>query len=111
VTATGDIRIAALRGEIDLVAVARITPAINNTIRSPAGTVIMDLTEVTLMDSAGLAMLMNALRRLEHADRRLLVVCAAGPVRRTLEIAAISGLLELHETRAAAVDAAGEDVR
>jgi hypothetical protein len=54
---------------------------------------------------------MNALRRLEHADRRLLVVCAAGPVLRTLEIAAISGLLELHETRAAAVDAAGEDIR
>jgi anti-anti-sigma regulatory factor len=63
------------------------------------------------MDSAGLAMLMNTLRRLGYADRRLLVVCPAGPLRRTLEIAAISRHLELHETGAEAVDTAGEDVR
>jgi anti-sigma B factor antagonist len=84
-----------------------MTPALNTVIRSSAAVVVMDLTEVTFIDSAGLAMVMNALRRLEYTDRRLLVVCPRGPVRRTLEIAGISGLA-LYETRAAAIDAAGE---
>jgi anti-sigma B factor antagonist len=101
------VRIAALRGEIELVSVARMTPALNTLIRSSAAVVIIDLTEVTFLDSAGVAMLMNALRRLEYAGRRLLVVCPRGSVRRTLEIVGISGLA-LYETRAAAVDVAGE---
>jgi anti-sigma B factor antagonist len=108
VTARGAVRIAAPRGEIDLVSVARMTPAINEAIRSPARVVIIDLTEVTIIDSSGLALVLNALRRLEHAERRLLIVCPEGPVRRTLELAGISGRLELFETRRDAVDAVGE---
>jgi anti-anti-sigma factor len=108
VTAHGEVRIAAVRGEIDLVSVARMTPAVNEAIRSPARVVIFDLTEATMIDSAGLALVINALRRIEYAGRRLLVVYPTGPVRRTLELAGINGLLDLYKTRAEAVDAAGE---
>lgn len=108
VTARGEVRIAALRGEVDLVSVARMTPAVNEAIRSPARVVIFDLTEVSMIDSAGLALVLNALRRLEHAGRTLLVVCPVGAVRKTLELAEISGRLELFETREAAIDVAGE---
>ena len=48
--------------------------------------VVVDLTQVGFMDSTGLALLINANRRLTLRRKGFAVVCPPGPLRRVFEI-------------------------
>lgn len=55
---------------------------------------ILDLTEVTFMDSTGLRTLVSVHNRLKQADNRLRIVIPDGPVERIINITGLSGALD-----------------
>jgi anti-sigma B factor antagonist len=85
-----------VRGEIDLTTAQELTGPIDEAISARRHVVVVDLSEVTFMDSSGLTALVRCSR---HADARgsTLVVRDPQPaVRRVLEISGLAASLGLH---------------
>jgi anti-sigma B factor antagonist len=73
-------------GELDMAAAPHLSEKLNTLIRSGGGDVVVDLERVSFVDSTGLAVLLNALRRLTRARRRMAVIIGNGAVRRAFEV-------------------------
>jgi anti-sigma B factor antagonist len=74
-------------GELDIATAPRMIAALNETIAEMAAPLVVDLTSVMFMDSTGLALLMNARRRVVRAGHGFAIVCPGGPIARVFEIA------------------------
>jgi anti-sigma B factor antagonist len=59
---------------------------------------ILDLTQVTFMDSTGLRTVVGAHNRLKEANCRLRIVIPDGPVERIIAITGLTGALDTVET-------------
>jgi anti-sigma B factor antagonist len=101
-----DTFVVTVHGEVDLTVLPRLRPVVNDAVRSGLGRVLIDLCDVSFLDSTGLGLLMNALRRLEYVDRRLLIACPAGPVRRVFALTRLSEQFEIFDSAGAALAAA-----
>ncbi|HEY2653616.1 MAG TPA: STAS domain-containing protein [Solirubrobacteraceae bacterium] len=99
-TVLGDVAIVAISGELDLALCVKVAPDLNAALRSPARAIVIDLEAVSLMDSSGVALLLNAFRRLDQAGRRLAIALPLGSQRRALEVTALDRQLPIYETRA-----------
>jgi anti-sigma B factor antagonist len=77
------------RGEIDASTAAEMRRHLEEALDGDATRVVADLTEVDFLDSAGLGVLVEAHRRLEEADRAL-VVRVSNPS--TVRVLAITGM-------------------
>jgi anti-anti-sigma factor len=66
------------------------------------GPVVLDLTETTFIDSAGISTLLNGLRRLTRLRRKLVVICPPGPARRVFDLLGLVGTFEIVDSRAEA---------
>ena len=73
-------------GELDVAAAPQLSEKLNDVIRLKHGDVVVDLRRVSFVDSTGLAVLLNALRRLTRARRRMAVVIGEGAVKRAFEV-------------------------
>ncbi len=104
---SGDVAIVTVSGELDLGLCVKLAPELNRVMRSAARAVVIDLEDVSLVDSSGIALLLNAFRRLDHAGRRLAIACPKGSPRRAFELAALERHLPMHETRQEALAAVG----
>jgi anti-sigma B factor antagonist len=93
-------------GEIDIASAARLMTGLNETVADCEKPVVVDLSEVDFMDSTGLALLLNAHRRLARRDKGFAIVCGDGPVKRVFEITDMVGTLNVHADRDAATNAA-----
>ena len=79
-------------GEIDLETAPLLREVLLPVLEREIGPVVLDLSEVAFMDSTGVHLLVEALRRLELQNRRLAIVCReGGQVHRLL---AVVGLLD-----------------
>jgi anti-sigma B factor antagonist len=87
------------KGFLDLSTRLKLSGALNEAVTSEDGTVVVDLCEVTFLDSTGLGVLMNALRRLTRQQRDLRIVCPPGNIRRIFELSGLDGTFSLHNTR------------
>ena len=88
-----------LRGELDLGTAAQLTATLDAAIRESRGAFVIDLCDVTFLDSSGVSVLVRARAVLGREERALLIICPPGPARRIFELAGIDDLLELFETR------------
>ena len=70
-------------GELDLAGSPRLAARLNDVIWRQTGDVVVEL-DVHIVDSTGLAVLLNALRRLDRTGRKLRVVAMQPQVRRAL---------------------------
>jgi anti-sigma B factor antagonist len=98
-----------VEGEIDVASAPRLIGALNDAVAEAARSVIIDLTSVGFMDSTGLALLINAHRRLAVRRKGFAVVCPVGPLRRVFEITDMVDTLRVcpdRETAAAAASLA-----
>jgi anti-sigma B factor antagonist len=86
-----DARIIHARGEVDLSSVELLRSQIDAARRERTVTLI-DLSEITFMDSSGLHLLIEAAREAEGDGWSLFVVRPSAPVRRVLEV---SGTLRM----------------
>jgi anti-sigma B factor antagonist len=91
-------------GEIDMATKPRLA-AVVAAIPGADGPLVVDLTDVTFMDSTGLAVLLRIDRAAREAGRRLAIACPEGPARLVLAVSGVEDELPLYPTRAEALAA------
>jgi anti-anti-sigma factor len=84
-----------VRGELDIVASPSLVVAGRAALRRGAPRLVVNLSDVTFMDSTGLAALINLQRSVGRAGGRMTVVCPDGPVRRLFATSGTETLLGL----------------
>jgi anti-sigma B factor antagonist len=77
----------AVEGEIDVATAPRMIAALNAALAEIETPLVVDLSSVIFMDSTGLALLINARRRVVRRGQGFAIVCPAGPIARVFEIA------------------------
>jgi anti-anti-sigma factor len=100
----GSAEVWALAGEIDMATKGRLE-AVLEAIPSAGAPLVVDLGDVTFMDSTGLSALLRIDRAAREAGRRLAIVCPEGPARLVLAVSGVEDALPLYATRAEALDA------
>jgi anti-sigma B factor antagonist len=101
----GDIPAVIVRGEVDISAVDMLDAVLESAIRASAGAFVVDLAEVSFLDSSGLATIVRARALLDRHDRPLAVVCPPGPARRIFELTSMEELFAIFGSREEAADA------
>jgi anti-sigma B factor antagonist len=101
----GEVAIIAISGELDLALCVKVAPDLNAALHSPVRALVIDLEAVSIVDSSGIALLLNAFRRLDQDGRQLAIACPIGPQRRTFELTALDRQLPMYESRDDAVAA------
>jgi anti-sigma B factor antagonist len=95
----GRTHVLAFRGELDVGTIERFNAALRPALDGgEAPVVIADLTNLTFMDSSGLAALLGVLRRLTQAGGRLVVACANPTVLRLFQITRTDATFEICPT-------------
>ena len=105
-TSDGQFELLEVTGEIDIASASRLISGLNDAVGDCDKPVVVDLSAVDFMDSTGLALLLNAHRRLARRDQGFAVVCGDGPVRRVFEITDMVKTLNVQGDRASAAEAA-----
>jgi anti-sigma B factor antagonist len=103
--------ILSVEGELDIATAPRMIAALNEAIADVDRPLVVDLTEVVFMDSTGLALLMNARRRLVRLGLGFAIVCPTGPTARIFEIADMVESLRVCPDRESARLAATQPAR
>jgi anti-anti-sigma factor len=95
-------------GEIDIIAARTLSYELNAIVGDLTRQPIVDLSEITFIDSAGLGAIIHAQLVLERQQRELLVVAPRGGVAATLlEKTGMRGHMPVHLSREAALQAVG----
>lgn len=83
----------AVTGELDYGTVARLRAALLELVHEDADEVVVDLGEVTFIDSTGLSVLVQAKQRFDKVGRRMSVSQPQPRVVRVLQLAGLSDYL------------------
>jgi anti-sigma B factor antagonist len=93
----------AIRGELDLATVPALRGALAGALERGIGRLVVDLSEVTFVDSVGVGAILHSKRRLP-ADGLLCVVIAPGTYAQVIfDVVGADAVVEVFETRAEAV--------
>ena len=84
-------------GELDVAESGRIEREVDELLDAGCAVVVLDMRELTFIDSSGVHELLRCLDATRASGSQLALVLEPGPVRRALEVC---GVLELFETRA-----------
>jgi anti-sigma B factor antagonist len=95
-----------LRGEADLHTAPILREALNDAIEGLPGTLIVDMTGVTFIDSMMLGVLLSATRRARPNGTQLRIVVDDPHVRRIFELTLLDHVMQLYPTVEVARDAA-----
>ncbi len=100
-----DVTVVAVGGELDAASTPELQASFAHTLVHDGHPVVLDLAACTFVDSTGLHAIIEA-RELARDHGGRLEVCAASDsaVARVIEVA-LPGLIELHPTRTATLDA------
>ena len=90
----GDAIVVAFAGDLDLVRTAEAEAVLLDA-QAPGATVLLDLRDLRFLDSSGLRLVLQAQRRAQAGQGRLLVAPGTGAVRRVLDLSGVAALLEL----------------
>jgi anti-sigma B factor antagonist len=105
-TSEDGVELVHVEGELDIVTASRLISVLNTSVADAIRSVIVDLTHVGFMDSTGLALLINANRRLSLRRKGFAVICPPGPLRRVFEITDMIDTLHVCPDRESAARAA-----
>jgi anti-anti-sigma factor len=92
----------AVRGEVDMATAPVLEAALDAAIRAATGAFVVDIDEVTFMDSAGINVLLRARSLLGREERDLVLICPPGGVLHALEVIRVADLFAVFASRAAA---------
>jgi anti-anti-sigma factor len=101
----GGVAIARIEGEIDVSNATWAEARLRSLVTNQSEALVVDLTAITYLDSAGIALLFElsaALRR--HQQELRLVVLDGSPVARMLSLTALASEVPTHPTLDAALD-------
>jgi anti-sigma B factor antagonist len=85
-TSNEGVELLMVEGELDIATAARLISVLNRAVQDALRSLVVDLSDVDFMDSTGLALLINAHRRLTRRSKGFAVVCPPGPLWRVFEI-------------------------
>ena len=99
--------IAALTGEVDMSNATSVRQQIAESVTPDDDAVIVDLSELAFMDSAGLHSVVELGTVLEERRQQLLVCVPSGsPMERAIEIIGLPSAVSVHTSRDEAIEAA-----
>ncbi len=87
----------ALSGELDIATGPDLEQALDTQLTQGDGDVVLDLRDVTFIDSSGLRVVLVASRSATAAGRRLVVVPGDGQVIRVIRLAQVEDRLDLRD--------------
>jgi len=87
----GDVGVLVVSGETDLHTAPQFRRDVDEAMGATAGDVVLDLTDLELVDSTALGILMAAAGRMIEEQRSLVLVMSRNPV---LRVFAVTGLLD-----------------
>jgi len=94
-----------LSGEVDLYTAPRFKEDLIALIDDGVAEIVIDLSRVTFIDSTALGVIIGGVKRLHDHDGRLALVAASRPVVRILAITGLDRVLNIFDTREAALAA------
>ena len=92
-----------VRGELDIAVADQLVERVEGVRESSARLVLLDMHEVTFMDSSGLRALIHAQQVAEDGDFEVIIVRVPGPVRDVIGITGAERMLRMAETADAAL--------
>ena len=95
----------AVSGELDLATSKELRRRVESALRDGHTGLVVDISELTHMDSSGLAALISAHQLTLERRGRLALVVGTEHVRRTLEVRGVDRLFAIFSARGEAVDA------
>ena len=98
ITERDGVRVVHLHGPVDVSGAMALRDLLGQQIDSPTARVLLDLTDVPLIDSSGIGILVTAHRRADSQGARFGLAGAAGTVARVFEMTRTNKLLSLHDT-------------
>jgi anti-sigma B factor antagonist len=96
--------VVSVAGEIDLFTGPPFRAAVFAALDAGAGTLIVDLSECSFMDSTGISILVGANERLNHSAKPLAVVTDDPNVHKVLQITGVDTMFGLYPSRSAAIN-------
>ena len=91
--------VVSLRGEIDALTAPRLGSRLFGLADEGKRGVVVDLSEVTFMDSTGIGVLLNALRHFTLRHGTLVLVCPTERVLRPFQITGLTEIISVYESR------------
>jgi anti-sigma B factor antagonist len=105
----GDACVLSIEGELDLYTESVFQRALAAALEHRPARLVVDLMMCTLIDSTGLGALLKANKRFSDGSNvHIAVACSDPGIRKVFEVTALNRIFALHETRAAALDAAAD---
>ncbi|MBV9213433.1 MAG: STAS domain-containing protein [Actinobacteria bacterium] len=92
----GDIRVVVPRCDLDYLTAPTLVTELDRAIDEGTSKVVVDLCDVTFMDSSGAHALLDASKRLKLEGRPFSVICLRGSISRLLELLGLGHRLALH---------------
>jgi anti-sigma B factor antagonist len=95
------------RGEIDALTAPRLGRRLLGLVAEGKTRLVVDLSLVTFMDSTGIGVLLNALRRVTGRDGGLVLVCPTERVLRPFQVTGLASHLSIFRSRSEALRGLG----
>ncbi len=86
-------------GEIDLDTCDQVADAVSSVLAAGGRRVLLDFSEVTFIDSSGLAVLVRAHRQAQSVGARFAVVHPTPQTRKLITVLGLDQLLHIHDSR------------
>jgi len=99
-----DTRVITVSGEIHVTTAPEFSSRLNDAIAAGTRALVLDLSRVEFIDSTGLSVLLNGLRRVTRADGRMALVVSNPTVLRLFEITKLDSTFDIQPTREAAIE-------
>src|SRR5919107_2506486 len=99
-----DTRVISVSGEIHVTTAPEFSQRLNDAIAAGTRGVVIDMTGVEFIDSTGLSVLLNGLRRVTRAEGRLALVVSNPTVLRLFEITRLDSTFDIAPTRDEAIE-------
>ena len=94
----GEHKVLMASGEIDVASVPAFRAQLLPLVQAPAPSVVLDLSGVRFIDSAGLRVIVDGLTRARRRDGDLRLACPQASLRRTFEITGLDQVLSIHSS-------------
>ncbi len=97
-------RIIIASGEIHVSTAGVFSEALNDAVTDGRTAIVLDLTDIGFIDSTGLSVLLNGLRRVTRAKGRMALVCVSPTVLRLFTITKLDTTFDIFATRPEALE-------
>lgn len=103
----GSMGVIVLAGEVDIYTAPQFKLCMLELFDAGVDKLVVDLTDVTFIDSTALGVLIGGVRRLSGVGGAMTLVVTSRPVERVLSITGLDRVFKIQSTREAAVKALG----